>query len=162
MVRSKAGQLICGEEVIPEFDENGNLPPGVHFCEWEEFVERFGTNALRLRLIQGLQIAMEQLKAAGCRTIYINGSFVTIKADPGDFDACWDREEVDIYYLRIQAPRLLNHYDRAGQKAKYRGEIFPSDQPIGNYGMDSFELFQRDRKQNKKGIIAIDLVKYNL
>jgi len=25
--------------VIPEFDENGNLPPGVHFCEWEEFEE---------------------------------------------------------------------------------------------------------------------------
>ncbi|OKH55460.1 hypothetical protein NIES2101_03470 [Calothrix sp. HK-06] len=21
--------------MIPEFDENGNLPPGVHFCEWE-------------------------------------------------------------------------------------------------------------------------------
>jgi hypothetical protein len=69
---------------------------------------------------------------------------------------------VDIDYLRIHAPRLLNQYDRAGQKAKYRGEIFPSDRPIGNYGMDSFELFQRDRKQNKKGIIAIDLVRYNL
>ena len=150
------------EGVIPEFDENGNLPTGVHFCEWEEFVERFGTNALRLRLMRGLQMAMEQLKAAGCRTIYINGSFVTIKADPGDFDACWDREDVDIDYLRIHAPRLLNHYDRAEQKAKYRGELFPSDQPIGNYGMDSFELFQRDRKQNRKGIIAIDLVRWNL
>ncbi|WP_242057081.1 hypothetical protein [Planktothrix sp. FACHB-1355] len=68
--------LRC-EEVIPEFDENGNLPPGVHFCEWEEFVERFGTNDLRLRLMRGLRMAMEQLKAAGCRTIYINGSFVT-------------------------------------------------------------------------------------
>ncbi|MEQ8464638.1 DUF6932 family protein [Coleofasciculus sp. E1-EBD-02] len=107
--------------MIPDFDENGNLPPGVHFCEWEGFVERFGTNALRLRLIRGLQMAIEQLKAAGCRTMYINGSFVTIKADPGDFDACWDREEVDIDYLRIHAPRLLNYYDRAGQKVKYGG-----------------------------------------
>jgi hypothetical protein len=24
---------------IPEFDEYGNLPPGVHFCEWKEFLE---------------------------------------------------------------------------------------------------------------------------
>ena len=64
--------------------------------------------------------------------------------------------------IHIHAPRLLNHYDRAGQKAKYRGELFPSDQPIGNYGMDSFELFQRDRKQNRKGIIAIDLVRWYL
>ncbi|KKD39161.1 MAG: hypothetical protein WAN66_22690 [Limnoraphis robusta] len=63
--------LYCGcEDVIPNFDENGNLPPGVHFCEWEEFVERFGTNDLRLRLMSGLRKAMEQLKIAGCRTIY--------------------------------------------------------------------------------------------
>jgi hypothetical protein len=142
---------------IPEFDEHGNLPPGVHFCEWEEFVQRFGTNALRLRLMRGLLMVMEALKAAGCRTIYIDGSFVTLKPDPGDFDACWDREDVDINYLRLKAPKLLNHYDRAGQKAQYKGEIFPVDQPIGNYGMNSFELFQRDRSQNKKGIIAIDL-----
>jgi len=56
--------------------------------------------------------------------------------------------------------RLLNHYDRAGQKAKYRGEIFPSQQPIGNYGSNSFEFFQRDRKGNVKGIIAIDLMRW--
>lgn len=47
------------------------------------------------------------------------------------------------------------------QKAKYKGEIFPSDQPVGNYGIDSFELFGRDRKQNRKGIIAIDLGRWN-
>jgi hypothetical protein len=68
---------------------------------------------------------------------------------------------VDINYLRSQAPKLLNYYNRAGKKSKYKGEIFPSDQPVGNYGIDSFELFQRDRKQNRKGIIAIDLVRWN-
>ncbi|WP_407659788.1 DUF6932 family protein [Limnoraphis robusta] len=26
----------------------------------------------------------------------MDGSFVTIKPDPGDFDACWDTEDVDI------------------------------------------------------------------
>ncbi|WP_354634759.1 DUF6932 family protein [Planktothricoides raciborskii] len=134
--------------MIPEFDENGNLPPGVHFCEWEEFVDRFGTTDLRLRLMRGLQMAMQQLKAAGCRTIYINGSFVTSKSDPGDFDACWDREDVDIDYLRREAPQLLKYYDRAGQKAKYKGELFASDQPVGNYGKNSFDLFQEDRKHN--------------
>jgi hypothetical protein len=147
--------------VIPEFDENGNLPPGVHFCEWEEFVDRFGTTDLRLRLMGGLQMAMQQLKAAGCRTIYINGSFVTSKPDPGDFDACWDREDVDIDYLRREAPKLLKYYDSAGQKAKYKGELFASDQPVGNYGKNSFDLFQEDRKHNRKGIIAIDLVRWD-
>ncbi|BAZ15217.1 hypothetical protein NIES4071_70890 [Calothrix sp. NIES-4071] len=148
--------------MIPNFDENGNLPPGVHFCEWEEFVERFGNSDRRLYLIQGLQTAMEQLQAAGCRTIFIDGSFVTIKVNPIDFDACYDDETIDRDYLRINAPRLLNHYDRAGQKARYRGEIFPSNQPVGNYGENSFEFFQRDRKLKKKGIIAIDLLRWQL
>jgi hypothetical protein len=146
--------------MIPDFDENGNLPPGVHFCEWEEFVERFGTNERRLRLIEGLQIAMEQLKAAGCRTIYINGSFVTIKANPRDFDAAWDTEDVDIDYLRINAPRLLNYYDRQAQKAQHKGEIFPSDAPVGDLGLNSLEFFQHDRQQNRKGIVAIDLMRW--
>jgi hypothetical protein len=147
--------------MIPEFDENGNLPPGVHWAEWEEFKERFGTTLLRSRMIDGLQIAMEQLKAAGCRTIYINGSFITSKRDPQDFDACWDREEVDMNYLKTHAPRLKNYADRAAQKAFYRGEIFPSDQPVGSYDITSYELFQRDRERNPKGIIAIDLVRWS-
>ena len=69
--------LGCGL-MIPKVGENGNLPLGVHFCEWEEFVERFGTTPRRLKLIDGLKKAMEQLKEAGCPMIYIDGSFVTI------------------------------------------------------------------------------------
>jgi hypothetical protein len=103
---------------------------------------------------------MEQLQAAGCRTIYINGSFVTSKLQPNDFDACWDREEVDLEYLRIHAPRLLTHTDRDAQKAKYRGEIFPTDQPVGLYNISSLDFFQRDRRGNSKGIIAIDLLRW--
>jgi hypothetical protein len=56
--------------VIPEFDENGNLPPEVHFCEWEEFEERFGTTVKRENMILGLKLVMTQLKAAGARNIY--------------------------------------------------------------------------------------------
>lgn len=79
------------------------------------------------RMIRGLRIAMEELKLAGCRTIYINGSFVTRKQDPKDFDCCWDPEDVDLDYLAINAPRLLNYFDRQAEKAKYKGEIFRSD-----------------------------------
>jgi len=147
---------------IPEFDENGNLPPGVHWAEWSEFQERFGTTRKRQRMIEGLASAMEELKAAGGRTIYINGSFVTSELNPNDFDACWDRDDVDLEYLMTNAPTLLNLTDkRAAQKAKYKGELFPSDQPVDNYGTISIDFFQRDRLQNKKGIIAIDLVRWS-
>ncbi|NET57565.1 MAG: hypothetical protein F6K47_15790 [Symploca sp. SIO2E6] len=146
---------------IPPFDENGNLPPGVHWTTWDKFKERFGTTFKRLQMIEGLAKAMVQLKAAGCRTIYINGSFVTNEYSPGDFDACWDREEVDFDYLRANAPTLLNFYNRVALKAKYRGELFPSDQPVGNYDLMSIDFFQRDRARNPKGIIAIDLERWD-
>lgn len=146
--------------MIPPFDENGNLPPGIHWAEWSEFKERFGTNPKRLRLIQGLQTAMEELKSAGCRTLYINGSFVTSKPNPNDFDACWDRDDVDMDYLKTNAPTLLNIYNRDAQKTKYSGELFPSDQPVGDEGTMSIDFFQYDRRQNKKGIVAIDLLRW--
>lgn len=51
---------------------------------------------------------MTQLKAARCITIYIDGSFVTAKQKPGDFDACWEDNGVDIDYLKAIAPTLSN------------------------------------------------------
>ena len=110
---------------IPEFDEYGNLPAGVHFCEWEEFKKRFSTNLKRRNMISGLELAMSQLKAAGCRMIYIDGSFVTIESDPNDFDACYDRETVNFDYLRVNAPILFDRHNRNAKKSKYKGEIFP-------------------------------------
>jgi hypothetical protein len=82
--------------MIPQFNSDGNLPPGIHLCAWEEFVARFGTTQQRLNLIAGLKIAMAQLRSAGCPKVYIDGSFVTHKLVPGDFDACWDTNSVDI------------------------------------------------------------------
>ncbi|MGB3241152.1 MAG: hypothetical protein WBB29_22900 [Geitlerinemataceae cyanobacterium] len=148
--------------MIPEFDENGNLPPGVHFCEWEDFLERFGTNFTRQRMIGGLELAMTQLKAAGCRTIYIDGSFVTEKTRPGDFDVCWEDNGVDLDYLKSMAPTLYNFaLRRAEQKSKYKGEIFPSNYPANDSGMAYIEFFQFDTKTNiRKGIIAIDLQRW--
>ncbi|MEC4819411.1 MAG: hypothetical protein SAK29_40000, partial [Scytonema sp. PMC 1069.18] len=122
-------------KVIVEFDENGNLPPGVHFFEWEEFQEKFATNLTRQRMISGLELATTQLQKAGCRTIYIDGSFVTTKPSPGDFDACWEDDGVDINYLELIAPTLRNFaWRRAEQKSKYKGDLFPASYPANETG----------------------------
>jgi len=148
--------------MIPEFNDNGNLPPGVHWAEWEEFQEIFGTNLTRQRMVDGLELAMMQLKAAGCRTIYIDGSFVTTKQKPGDFDACWEDNGVDINYLQSIAPTLFNFaLRRAEQKIKYKGEIFPSNYPANDSGTAYLDFFQFDTRTNtRKGIIAIDLQRW--
>ncbi len=153
--------LRC-EVMIPEFDENGYLPPGIHWATWEEFVDRFSTTSRRSRLIKGLKMAMEQLKEAGCETIYIDGSFITNKLKPGDFDACWDSNGVDINYLESIAPTLYNFAQkRADQKTRYGGEIFPYNYPANSSGITYLDFFQFDTKNNtRKGIIAIDLLRW--
>jgi hypothetical protein len=147
--------------MVPLFNDDGQLPPGIHFCNWEEFVVRFGTTQHRLNLIAGLKTAMVQLQSAGCSTVYIDGSFVTHKLIPEDFDACWDESEVDINQLKSIAPALLK-FDakRATQKAAYGGEFFPAGVPADSYGTSFLEFFQMGRNRNPKGIIAIDLVRW--
>ena len=62
---------------------------------WDEIVECYATNKRREQLLDGLRVAIESLHAAGCSRVYLDGSFVTDKELPGDFDACWEAGSVD-------------------------------------------------------------------
>lgn len=154
--------MLGCETVIPEFDDNGNLPLGIHFCDWEEFKEKFGYNFNRERMINGLELVIALLKTAGCRTIYVDGSFISSKEKPGDFDACWDEVGVDMTSLKSIAPTLYNFtLQRVEQKRKYKGEIFPANYPANDSGIVYIDFFQLDTRKNiRKGIIAIDLQRW--
>jgi len=80
--------------MIPEFDERGNLPPGIHHATWTEIVTRYTTSVRRRELLDGLLDALRSLKATGCATAYLDGSLVTNRDHPGDFDACWQSDTV--------------------------------------------------------------------
>ncbi len=147
--------------MIPSFNSDGRLPPGIHPCTWEEFVARVGNTPHRLTLISGLKAAMEQLKSVGCQTVYVDGSFVTNKAVPGDFDACWEVNGVDMNKLKTTAPALLTFANKcAAQKAKYRDEFFPAGWPADSAGRLFLDFFQKDRDGNPKGSISIELMRW--
>ena len=57
--------------------DSGRLPPGEHVASWDEVVERFGWTERRRRMLDGLAEAIDLLAEAGCRQIWLNGSFVT-------------------------------------------------------------------------------------
>ncbi len=142
--------------MIPSFDENGLLPPGIHWASWDELFTRFAITGWRQRLAIGIRASIENLKTSGCLTVYINGSFVTAKEVPNDFDACWDEAGVDPTVLD---PVLLT-FDpgRVTQKAKYLGELFPASATASGDGFSFLEFFQTDKETGGgKGIIAIDL-----
>jgi hypothetical protein len=142
---------------IPQFDPTtGNLPPGVHLGSWDEINSRFGGTPDRLRLLDGWLRILEELRSAGCERAYIDVSFVTAKDVPGDFDGCWDPQDVDASRLD---PVLLDFTNgRAAQKAKYGGEMFVTSFSAGAAGPRFLEFFQQDKATgNPKGIVAIDL-----
>lgn len=145
--------------MIPDFDDNGNLPPGIHVVSWEEFSNLFGKTVHRRRLLQGLKAALDVLAIAGCRTVYIGGSFVTSKQVPNDFDACWDTEAVDFDLLYSAEPLLFDFTaGRKAQKIKYLGEFFPASSRNSDTGRTFLDFFQIDKETgDPKGIIALDL-----
>jgi hypothetical protein len=145
--------------MIPAIDPaTGNLPPGVHDATLDEVTERYGVNERRRALMAGLGQAVAALQAAGCRLLYLNGSFVGAKVEPGDYDVCWENEGVDLFELMRTAEELLEYRpDRRGprQKARYGGDFF-SLPPEGRPGREMLAVFQRDAvTRAPKGIIRI-------
>ncbi len=149
--------------MIPPFDDaTGNLPPGIHQATWDEIVARYGYTAHRRALLDGLKAALDVLRGVGCRRAYLNGSFVSAVEVPGDFDACWEPDGVDLPRLGLVAPVLLDlRRGRREPKAVYGGELIPVELAAGTadaFATSILSVFQRDKRSGApKGIVAIDL-----
>lgn len=145
--------------MIPDFDEEGNLPPGIHGATWGDCVARFGINPHRRRLLSGLERALRLLQAAGCHRVYLDGSFVTSKPTPSDIDVAWEPTGVDVALL-LRLDPVFGVFDagRAAQKAKFLGEFFPSSLTESLTGRTFLDFFQINKDTgSQKGIVALDL-----
>jgi hypothetical protein len=145
--------------MVPKFRTDGLLPEGIIEANWEEIVNRFGFNQHRITLLKGLKAALQNLKLAGCEAVYLDGSFVTNKEFPNDYDACWDTSNVDPNKLD---PVFLNFSNRRfAQKLKYQGEFFPSSFIANPKGDVYIDFFQTDKNSGeKKGIVLIKLKEF--
>ena len=121
-------------------------------------MKRYGINSHRKRLLEGLERAVAAFAAAGCRILYLDGSFVTEKPFPDDYYGCWDAAGVT---MRLLDPGLLDFSNlRAAQKAKYFGEFFPAH--LHAEGSPPYRIFldffQTDKSTgSRKGIIGLRL-----
>jgi hypothetical protein len=141
--------------MLPDF-EDGLLPAGIHEATWDVIVAMLGFNERRRWLIEGLYRALLSLRDAGCERVYLDGSFVTDKDLPGDYDVCWDLPN-PLDQARFDPVLLDIDFPRAGQHIKYRGDILPNVTE-GNSGKPFVDFFQVDKVSGgAKGIISIDL-----
>lgn len=73
--------------MIPKFDNEGYLPPGIHLATVEEIGARFGKDSeLRQVQMESLVWMIKLAQSAGAERIVVNGSFVTDKLEPNDID----------------------------------------------------------------------------
>lgn len=141
--------------MLPKPDPNtGYLPPGVHCANWCDVASHFGGNSHRAQLMGCLLAACRNLAAAGCFELLLDGSFVTEKALPGDYDAAWETAGVDPGRLD---PVLLDFSNRrAAMRAKYLGDLFPAS-AFAAPGVLYRDFFRTDRNGVEKGVVLIDL-----
>jgi hypothetical protein len=146
--------------MIPSLDDLGPspwkvLPPGIHSASLADVETAFATTPHRRELFAGLVEAAEKLAVAGCQFLYLDGSYVTGKPCPGDYDACWDPTGINPALLD---PVFLDFSNkRQNQKIKFKGEFFPFG-AAASPGKSFIDFFQTDRYTGlRKGIVLIDL-----
>jgi hypothetical protein len=73
---------------LPDFNIDGDLPPGVHRASWSEVMQRFGGGVdQRDVCTRRLAHIYELSKRTKClRRFVIFGSYVTAKMEPNDVD----------------------------------------------------------------------------
>lgn len=107
--------------LLPEFTRDGFLPKGIYECTWAQFADRYGTNDRRRQLLRNIQFLLEQARRQmGNVDIYVGGSFVTSKEQPGDFDMTWEISGEQVGQLYKSAEILVN---RQVQKEKLGGQL---------------------------------------
>lgn len=143
--------------MIPDLNEDGLLPPGVHPASLEEIRQRFGRkNAQRSRLFEGLARALQNLREASVKRVYVDGSFVTDKPFPKDVDGCWEADSsIDLGKLDAVFLDFSDH--RRQMKDRYGVDFFPASSVEGNTRQVFLDFFQIDRDGRSKGVLVIDL-----
>ena len=129
------------------------LPPGIYDSTMDEIFTRYAITPWRLQLFYGLKKGIDHLFSCGCRQVFLDGSYITQKLLPADYEVIWDMQFVDGDMLD---PIFLDFSNgRYNQKQKYFGEYFPDTIEAGS-GKPFLDFFQQDKDTGSpKGIIRV-------
>ena len=145
--------------MIPQFADEGLLPPGIHETDLEELKEKIGWSRKRQGLLEGLEEALELMASYGVVRVYLDGSFVTDKDRPNDIDGCYDlAEDVTAEDLRRLAPIFPpNPSNRAEAKRRFGVDLFPAAATELGSGQPFLRFFQTDREGRERGVLSVEL-----
>jgi uncharacterized protein DUF6932 len=128
--------------MIPEFDDNGYLPAGVHRASLDEVLARFGSGSEhREAQADSLRWLIPLCRRAGIVRLLINGSFVTSRAEPNDVDCVllqgpdYRPDSLPAAELRGGLPFLEIKVVNQEDHDFFAGTIFASDRDMIRKGM---------------------------
>jgi hypothetical protein len=144
---------------LPDFNANGDLPPGVHRASWTEVMDRFGEKTGQREVCtRRLAHICELARRTDClQRLVIFGSYVTAKGNPND---------VDVILIMDDAFRLENSpmesralFDHAVSQARYGASIFWMRPAllIGETVEQFIEYWQIKRGGGQRGIVDVIL-----
>jgi len=140
----------------PNFNDDGDLPPGVHQAALAEIIEHFGEgtpqrHVMARRLEHVYTVAVQTGHLA---RFIIFGSFVTVKPDPGDIDIFLLMEDTfDAGQLSGEAVLIFDHI--AAQN--YAGASIFWIRRLAALGGEAatVEHWQLKRDGAKRGIVEV-------
>ena len=143
--------------MIPDFYDGYFLPDGDHDATWVDVQRRFGAGTTRSRLCEHMSKLI--LLARGCdfKEVYLFGSFISGKPDPGDIDLLWVYRADKYDSLSESCRELLNY---ATMKSRLGWDLWCcSDDPA--VVSDLLSGWRKNKTKDKaRGIIRIDLGKF--
>ncbi len=133
--------------MIPPFNENGYLPPGVHKASLEEIAERFGRQSeIRRDQMDSVRWLVDLTRRTGVERLILNGSFVTAVLEPNDVDC--------VLLVGHDSPK-----DPTAEAMLEDGLPFLEIEVVSRREFDYFveRFFAADRKRILKGMIEVIL-----
>jgi hypothetical protein len=131
--------------MIPNCNDDGYFPQGIHRATLEEIAARFGQESeLRQAEIQSLRWLVDLAWRAGVLRIVVNGSFVTDKLEPNDVDC--------VLLIGGDFP-----HDAAAEAELLAGLPFINFELVDQEGFEQFteRTFATDRNSIPKGMVEI-------
>jgi len=142
--------------MIPDFYDGSFLPVGDHSAVWEEVVEKFGGTATRKGFCDRLIKFLRQAKKCGFLKVYLFGSFISAKDDPGDVDLLWvHRQNLDKSALAQECRDLLD-YELMKAREDWDMWCCSNDPFVINYLMDGWRI-DKGPKKTPRGVILLEL-----
>jgi hypothetical protein len=90
------------------------------------------------------------------KRLFLDGSFVTAKEAPSDYDGCWPGNELGDM-SRIDPVLFDFAARRAAMKKKYGGELFVAEWDATGLGQPYRRFFQFTRDGEEKGVVVLKL-----